>query len=438
MKKIIGLAILFVLALSACGAALSNDVKSDVIGKWISDDETLTLKFTVEPGVYGTYTANGVTLRTEGKTTWVAENVLLGIWENNPKNWRVKIWGDKMELKSDDGQTLAMRRLNPYPKYSGKINISAVNNGLPSNAYIYSIAIDPVTPANIYVGLKDGGLYKSTDGGKNWAAIHTRLPNPATTIFNLAINPAMPTTVYADAFISTDGGESWSQIKGQDLQYDGTTYDSTLTGPVVFDPTTPNTLYAVTLFGRINKSVDGGLHWNLIPTVVSDESLSVDAIAVDPLNSNILYAGTSDKGVYKSADAGATWSAVNHGLTDQKYIGYLMFDPSEPTILYAKPLLSGLFKSADGGANWSATTIGLHDTDTQITILASDPTTPSIQYVVESGLLLRRTASGEDWSKILNEEISNAYIFCLALDSKNSNTLYLGTNKGVFMIQLAE
>jgi hypothetical protein len=440
MKKIIVLAILLVLALSACGAAPSNDVKSEIIGGWISDDKTLTLEFTVEPRIYGHYDKNGIVARMEGETTWVDNNVLLGVWENNPKNWNVKMRGDKMELKSDDGQKLTMSRLNPYPKYSGKINLSAINNGLPDNADVRTIALDPATPTNIYIGLREGGLYKSTNSGASWVAINTGLSSSKPAIFHLAINPSTPNTLYAQVgapvYISTNGGESWSEIN----EDQGLNSNTSLIWPWVFDPTSPNILYSTSLVGdRIYKSIDGGSHWNAIPEVLPpDEIADIESMAIDPLNSSILYVGIYDKGIYKSIDGGIKWSEVNNGLTDKKFIVFLFFDPLEPTILYKRSLGSGLYKSIDGGANWSATNIGLYDIDNNVTILVSDPTTPTIQYVVVTGLMLRRTNSSENWQKIVNEELSDTYISCLAVDPTNPSTLYLGTTKGVFIIKLVE
>ena len=54
--------------------------------------------------------------------------------------------------------------------------------------------IDPTTPAIVYALTYDG-VFKSTNGGGNWSAINTGLP--AAGLFSLAIDPATPATLYA-------------------------------------------------------------------------------------------------------------------------------------------------------------------------------------------------------------------------------------------------
>ena len=81
-----------------------------------------------------------------------------------------------------------------------------------TNQYVYALAINPETPSIIYAGTISGVL-KSTDGGANWSAINTGLPDGD--VFALVIDPLTPTTLYAGTqdkgvFKSTDAGENWS------------------------------------------------------------------------------------------------------------------------------------------------------------------------------------------------------------------------------------
>jgi photosystem II stability/assembly factor-like uncharacterized protein len=120
----------------------------------------------------------------------------------------------------------------------------------------YALAIDPITPTSLYVGTNNG-VFKSTDGGKNWSAASAGLTNLA--IYALAIDPAAPTTVYAGsaggAFKSQNGGKSWSAINS------GLADDFPIRSLAV-DPKATTTLYAGTNF-TIHKSTDGGGSWNL-------------------------------------------------------------------------------------------------------------------------------------------------------------------------------
>jgi hypothetical protein len=84
----------------------------------------------------------------------------------------------------------------------------------PQARRIFTLAIDPVTPATLYAAT-GSGVFKSTNGGDSWSAVNTGLPGGAVSV--LAIDPAMPATLYAGTytagvFKSTDGGASWSAI----------------------------------------------------------------------------------------------------------------------------------------------------------------------------------------------------------------------------------
>ena len=44
-------------------------------------------------------------------------------------------------------------------------------------AYVLALAIDPKTPATLYAGTHDGGVFKSTNGGGNLSVFSTGLTN---------------------------------------------------------------------------------------------------------------------------------------------------------------------------------------------------------------------------------------------------------------------
>src|SRR5205085_10493284 len=63
---------------------------------------------------------------------------------------------------------------------------------------VYSLAIDPVSPSTVYAGTYGYGIYKTTNGGTNWAATGLRYPY----VYALTIDPANPSVLYAGSFVS--------------------------------------------------------------------------------------------------------------------------------------------------------------------------------------------------------------------------------------------
>jgi len=82
----------------------------------------------------------------------------------------------------------------------------------PNDDNIPCLAIDPKMPTTLYAGTDGGGVYKSTNGGASWTAVSSASDSgmTSTTIVSLAIDPEMPTTLYAGTnngvFRSTNGG----------------------------------------------------------------------------------------------------------------------------------------------------------------------------------------------------------------------------------------
>jgi photosystem II stability/assembly factor-like uncharacterized protein len=76
------------------------------------------------------------------------------------------------------------------------------------------LAADPHYPDTVYAGLREGGVRRSTDGGRTW--VDCRLPDPG--VHSLAVSPA-DGAVYAGTepsrlFRSDDGGDRWQALDG--------------------------------------------------------------------------------------------------------------------------------------------------------------------------------------------------------------------------------
>ena len=100
----------------------------------------------------------------------------------------------------------------------GGISWKEAGPGVGNNYYYVSaLVLDPDNPATIYVGITDGRLFKSRDGGSNWFALNpfpTDLSHYAP--LHVILKPTDSQTIYVGyrhhVYTSTDGGDNWRKL----------------------------------------------------------------------------------------------------------------------------------------------------------------------------------------------------------------------------------
>ncbi|MAJ37239.1 MAG: glycosyl hydrolase [Flavobacteriaceae bacterium] len=183
------------------------------------------------------------------------------------------------------------------------------------------LLIDPRNPQVLYAATWDrhrtvaaymgGGpgtaIYKSTDGGENWAKIHNGLPRSNMGKIGLAISPQNPDVVYAaieldrtkgGVFRSANAGGFWTKMSNTVSGGTGPHYYQELyASPHKFDR-----LYLMNV--RILTSEDGGKNF----TQLKERQKHSDnhAIAFKKDDPNYLMIGT-DAGIYESFDLAENW-----------------------------------------------------------------------------------------------------------------------------------
>jgi photosystem II stability/assembly factor-like uncharacterized protein len=173
---------------------------------------------------------------------------------------------------------------------------SAINAGL-TDGYVHALAIDPRTPSTLYAGTEVGRVFKSIDGGNTWSAVNIGLPRNYF-IFALAIDPVTPSTLYAGLEGGASGGRVFKSVNGGNTWSEADTRLPTTAGfhALAIDPVTPSTLYAGA-FGRgAFISTDGGNSWSDFNAGLTDPL--VHALAIDPQKPTTLFAGTCNLGVF--------------------------------------------------------------------------------------------------------------------------------------------
>lgn len=204
----------------------------------------------------------------------------------------------------------------------------------PYTGNIGAIAIDPSSANIIYVATYGAGVFKSTNGGANWALSNTGLGVHNVIEANaLAIDMKDSRVIFAGTgdgvFRSMNGGAGWAKAKGS--------HGSVIA--LAIDPSNTNIVYAGTERG-LHKTTNGGVDWSLIP--IDSRDNYVGSIAIDPITTNVIYIGTFYS-VYMSADGGESWNKIGEGLP-VTHVMELAIDPSDTSTVYAGTRGYGLFK----------------------------------------------------------------------------------------------
>ncbi len=326
-----------------------------------------------------------------------------------------------------------------------------------------AVAGSPTQPNVAYIGFDNGGVWRSTDYGSTWTPI---FDNESTgSIGAIAVAPSDPNTIYAGTgagiirpdlatgdgmYKSTDGGKNWTHLGLR---------DSLMIANIDVDSGNPNRLFVAVLghpYGPnaergIFRSTNGGATFEKV--LYKDEYTSGDDVRIDPKDPNVVYAalwqqqqgfmengafGGAGGGIFKSTDGGDHWRPLTAGLPTVTQAN-LTISPSNPKVVYAMVAAApapggatpapaaggrggrggggsiGFYKSIDGGENWVLAANGPAGGGTQrrspdprplarigggdLPSIAVDPKNDNVVYSC-STVLWRTEDGGLTWSAV--------------------------------------
>ena len=335
-----------------------------------------------------------------------------------------------------------------------------------NTGFVGSEVVDLVTSLDgtMYATTYNLGIFKSTDGGKNWVFASFGIKNWYG--MQLATHPedadTLFTTTNGGVYKSTNAGKSWELIGGSDLCDDEDAGGNCHYHGIVVEKEAPFKVlvgsggdqYAKEGVG-LTGSEDNGESWrNSDDGFVRD--VHVSKLIIDPNNSNVFYATTqgeteyTDKvgdgaGVFKSTDRGNNWTQINNGLNSLE-TNVLAVDPNDSDVLYLGTDDDGIYKSINGGENWEklipSASFGVGDivVDPQNSNNVYMGTVDYFRLSESRGVLgdfgvYKSTDGGTTWEEF-NSGLNHLGVFSLELSEEN-RILYAGTRAGgVYWINL--
>lgn len=272
----------------------------------------------------------------------------------------------------------------------------------------------PEQPNVLYVGVVNGGVWKTTDFGHTWNPIFD--DQFTGSIGALAVAPSDANILYVGSgeglqrpdlstgdgiYKSVDAGQTWTHLGLRDGQQ---------IPQIIVDPTNPDRLFVAVLghpYGPntergIFRSLDGGQSFDKV--LYRDEDTGGIDVLFDPTNANKIYAvlwearqapwengvfSGPGSGILVSEDGGDTWRPLTEGLPTFENDGLgrigITVAPSDPMRLFATVEAQqngGLYRSDDAGEHWY-----LVNNDPRVTQRGSDfaevkvhPMNPDVVY----------------------------------------------------------
>jgi photosystem II stability/assembly factor-like uncharacterized protein len=321
----------------------------------------------------------------------------------------------------------------------------------------------PGEPNHFYFGAVDGGVWESNDAGRTWNPIFDR--EDIASIGAIAVAPSDPRTIYVGSgeadmrsdiaygdgvYKSSDGGKNWIHLGLRDTKQ---------IGAIVVDPRDANVAYVAALGHPyaanaergVFKTTDGGKSWSKI--LYKNPDTGAISLAMEPGNPSVIYAALwqtrrppwnvyppsngPGSGLYKSTDGGASWTQLTNGLPARiGHIG-LSISAAAPRRVYANvdsaPGLGGIYRSDDAGATWTHL-----DREQRIwqrgwyfSGITADPRNPDVVYVMNTSMY-RSTDGGKSFDAILGDPTGQDH-HALWIDPSDSNRMILGTDQGVIV-----
>lgn len=246
---------------------------------------------------------------------------------------------------------------------------------------IGSLAMDPNNSNVVWAGTGENnhqralgygnGIFKTIDGGKSWKNMGLK---ESRQIGMIAIDPRNSNVVYVAAegsawgpggdrglYKTTDGGKNWTKVL--DVS------ENTGINNVILDPCNPDLVYATSeqrrrrAFGKIGggpetafyKSTDAGATFDKVTSGLPKGHMGGMGIAISPVDNNVIYliieAQDDQGGFFRSTDRGASFSKMGSYSSSGQYYNTIVADPVDVDKVYSLETRTRV--TLDGGKNWS-------------------------------------------------------------------------------------
>jgi photosystem II stability/assembly factor-like uncharacterized protein len=388
--------------------------------------------------IYAGFLSLGVCMSLDGGGNWISSSVgiaslSLNDIEVDPNDPDVVLTSFEAENSGGcylfDGSTQEWNLVSGLPA----TRFSAVDIGIDGTLYAWS---------NGPTSIADEGLYKSMDGGVVWQNMGPNIgPVFETQIWSIALSKTDPNLIFISGnnfgangwasiiYRSYDGGANWANV------YQGADNDAfryVYIVPEAFDQIIFAAFKTESGQAGFIKSVDGGENWTPASNGLPANLKWAGSVVSDPQNPQVMYGGVGGYGdiggkVYRSNNSGALWEPTNLSLGNYCKITDLIISPDNPDVIYAATTQSGVYFTMDG-MNWAPSNTGLPATNITGFSRFSENSSGEMMFYTS-------TFTNSAFWTLLYEPGTTGVGFASANDSFKS--IYPNPSKGIIYIDLS-
>ncbi|MEP6927258.1 MAG: hypothetical protein ABI834_06450 [Ginsengibacter sp.] len=331
----------------------------------------------------------------------------------------------------------------------------------------------PQQPNVFYIGVNNGGVWKTTDYGRTWLPIFD--DQPTGSIGDVVVSPSNPNVVYVGSgeglqrpdlsvgngmYKSTDAGKTWTHLASPDDPVGRGLDNVQQIGGLAIDPKNENRVFVAALghpYGPntergVYRTTDGGKTWEKV--LYKDENTGAIQVTIDPKNSNIIYADLwagrqgpwengawngPESGLFKSTDGGTTWKRLTNGLpTTQQGLGRIGFciAPSDANRMYATVdagKYGGLYRSNDAGESWTLMTSDekIWGRGSDFAEVKCDPNNADIVYSADV-VVWKSVDGGKTWKAFRGAPGGDDY-HRIWINPNNSDIILIASDQGAII-----
>ncbi|GAA0873682.1 hypothetical protein GCM10009118_00900 [Wandonia haliotis] len=284
-----------------------------------------------------------------------------------------------------------------------------------THADIHFLAYDG---SGIFCG-SDGGIFYSGDQGASWEDLSSGMQISQFYRFgNSPLDAGLIIGGTQDNGSKLGVDQTWTHVMGGDGM------------EAAVNPTNPQILFCTQQYGYLNRSLDGGMSWELVMTGNGEEGRWVTPFVVLPVNKVIM----GYENVWLSQDNGSSFTQISN-FNSGETIREIAVAEQDHNVIYAA-LPGHLYKTTDGGTTWTDVMSNLPDlaiTDIQIHPLDSD-----VVYLTTSGYnqgnkVFVSDNGGVSWQNI-SGNLPNLPANTLVLQRETNGGVYVGMDVGIYYI----